>query len=196
MLSLVVCVPMKRITILQKLHLCRKEKIVKESYSFKSAGEINIYKIYHFSKKSFWNKERLEKALGERLYCAYSQTPTEYLKEIILLRLIEQLKKEKGKTVFLNKHLWDSEHLPIICRYSKRVFIESEKLPAKAELIYKSYGTLPFLCDSVPDADIFPDLSDPVFIKLPKEVEEIRPKEFSPVLFAGLIFKENKIFIK
>ncbi len=195
MLSLVVSVPMKRRTLLERLHLCKKEKIIKESHSLETAGEINIYKIYHFSKKPFWDKERLQKALKENLYSSFSDVPTEYLKEAVVLRLIETLKKEKGKTVYLNKSLCDTPYLAQICRYSKRVYIESDTLPPNAEEIYKNFGTLPFLSSCPVGADISPDINIPFFVKLPREVEEIRPKEFSAVLFAGLIFKENGIFI-
>ncbi len=195
MLSLIETIPLKRRTFLERIHLCRKEKIIKESYVLKAAGEINIYKIYHFSKKTFWEKERLENALKENLYCCFSEVPKEYLKEGVVLRLIETLKKEKGKTVYLNKTLCGTPHLPQICRYAKKVYIESESLPENAEEIYKKYGTLPLLCSALPNADIFPDINTPFYVKLPKEVEEIRPKEFSPTLFAGLIFKENGILI-
>ncbi len=195
MLSLTLTVPLKRKTFLQRLYLCRKEKIVKESYSFKTVGEINVYKIYHFSKKSFWEKERLENALKERLYCSFSKIPEEYLKEVTALKLMERLKKEKGKTVYLNKTLCDTKYLPQICRYAKKVYIESQTLPENAEEIYKTYGTLPFLCSEPNEADICPDINTPFCVKLPKEVEEIRPKEFSPTLLAGLIYKENGILI-
>jgi hypothetical protein len=195
MLSLVVGVPMKRRTLLERLHLCRKEKIIKESYFLEKTGEINIYKIYHFSKKAFWDKEKLQKALKENLYCSFSQIPNEYLKEAVILKLIETLKKEKGKTVFLNKNLCNTPHLAQICRYSKRVYIDSDTLPNNAEEIYKNIGTLPFLSSCANGADIIPDTNIPFFVKLPKEVEEIRPKEFSPTLFAGLIFKENGMLI-
>ena len=195
MLSLALTIHLKRRTFWQRLHFCKKEKIVKESYSLKSAGDINIYKIYYFSKKAFWGKDRLETALNERLYCSFSQIPPEYLKEVTILRLIETLKKEKGKTVFLNRTLCDTVYLPQICRYAKKVFIESNALPKNAEEIYKKFGTLPFLCSAPPEADFFPDINTPFLVKLPKEVEEIRPKEFSPTLLAGLIFKENGILI-
>ena len=195
MLSLVINIPLKRRTFLERLHLCRKEKIVKESFNLKTTGEINVYKIYHFSKKPFWEKERLESELRERLYCSYSDIPEEYLKEGVILRLIEVLKKEKGKTVYLNKSLCDTPHLATLCRYAKRVYIESESLPKNAEEIYKSFGTLPVVCSFPANADLYPDISTPFFVKLPKEAEDIRPKEFSPTLFAGLIYKENGLLI-
>ena len=114
---------------------------------------------------------------------------------MIILRLIENLKKDTDKVVYLNKSLCDTPYLAQICRYSKKVYIESDSLPENADYIYKNFGTLPLLCSSFPDADYFPDINTPFYVKLPKEVEDIRPKEFSAALFAGLIYKENGILL-
>ena len=61
MLSLAVTTHLKRRTLRQRLRLCLNEKIIKDSFC-SHYGEINIYRIYHFSKKPFFTPEvRVEK---------------------------------------------------------------------------------------------------------------------------------------
>lgn len=194
MLSLTVQVPLKRKTLKERLHLCPKEKIIKDTFST-YYGEINIYRIYHFSPEPFFTPKRLSKALKETLYTPYSPVPKEYLKRAVLLRLIEKLKKDGGKTVFLGKEFFGTDLLGEICRYSARVYIMSDTLPENAEQIYRKYGTLP-LCSAVPVvADFCPDTKEPFTVSLPEELKTICPKEFSPLLFAALIYKENQMMI-
>lgn len=194
MLSLAVTTHLKRRTLRQRLRLCLNEKIIKDSFC-SHYGEINIYRIYHFSKKPFFTPERLEKALKERLYTPDSPVPEEYLKKAVLLRLTEKLKTERGKTVFLSDGLCRSPLLGQLCRYSSRVYIMSDALPDNAEEIYKSYGTLPIVTSIPVAADYCPDIREPFDLSLPKEYEEICPKEFSPLLFAALLYKENGVMI-
>lgn len=190
MLSLLIPTPCKRRTFLQKLHLCKKEKIIKESYDT-AFGEINIYRIYYFSKQPSFTESRLRQSVKEPLYRPDSPLPEEYLKEALMLRLLKQLKNSSGKTVCLNGDLCDTLHLGEICRYAKKVFTVRESLPENAEEIYKKYGTLPIPTSFPVAADFCPDTREPLSITLPEELCHICPKEFSPLLFAGLLYKEN-----
>lgn len=194
MLSLAVTTKQKRRTLRERLHLCSGEKIIKDSF-YGDYGEINVYRIYHFSKKPFFTPERLERSLKERLYTPDSPVPEEYLKEAVLLRLIERLKAERGKTVFLSRELCNTSHLGQLCRYCARVYIMNESLPDNAEEIYKRYGTLPLVTSVPVAADYCPDIKEPLNITLPEKFREICPKEFSPLLFAALLYKENGVMI-
>lgn len=194
MLSLAIHTPLKRKTLRERLHLCPNEKIVKDSFSG-SFGEINIYRIYHFSSQPFFTTERLRKILKERLYMPNSSIPSEYLKTATLLRLLKKLKTTKGKTVFLSREMSITPLLGQLCRYSAKVYIMSDSLPENAEEIYRSFGTLP-ICTCAPvAADFCPDIKEPFDLNLPEELLTICPKEFSPLLFAALLYKENGVMI-
>ena len=194
MLSLAVTIPLKRRTVKERLFLCKKEKIVKESNQG-FYGSIDVNKIYHFSRRPFFTPKRLEKALKTSLYTPSSPIPKEYLRRAVLLRLIERLKKEKGKTVFLSEEFIINDILGEICRYSKKVYIMKDSLPDYAEEIYKKYGTLPFCVSCPVTADYCPSIKECITVSLPEKLYEIYPKEFSPLLIAALIYKENGIMI-
>ncbi len=194
MLSLAIPVPVKRKTLKERLHLCPKERIVKDSFSG-YYGEINIYRIYHFSPCPFFTAERLSTALNEKLYAPDTKIPEEYLKKAVLLRLINKLKENSGKTVFLSNQFCDTPLLGQLCRYSKKVYIMGDSLPVGVEEIYKKYGTLP-QCTHLPvAADFCPDTKEPFEISLPEELRNICPKEFPHLLFAALLYKENGVMI-
>lgn len=194
MLSLVTTVHLKRKSLAERLHLCKSEKIIKECHTT-AFGQINLYKIYSYAKKPFFTPERLSRSLKERLYDRNAEIPKEYLVNAALLRLTERLKGDRGKTVFLSGDFLNSPLLGQLCRYSARVYIMSDTLPKAHEEIYKSYGTMP-LCVSFPvAADYCPDIKEPFTLSLPKELKSICPKDFSPLLFAALIYKENSVMI-
>ncbi|MBR2043154.1 MAG: hypothetical protein IJ946_02315 [Clostridia bacterium] len=195
MLSLATSTHLLRRSFTERLHLCKNEKIIKESHTT-AFGQICIYNIYYYSARPHFTTERLKNALKERIFTEKDEVPREYLKEAIILRLIEALKESRKKTVYLSKDFCDTPHLGQLCRYSAGVYMNCDILPDTAFEIYKSYGTLPF-CVSAPVAtDFCPDLREAFSVNLPHELDEIRPKGFSPTLFAGLIFKENGFLIK
>lgn len=194
MLSLAVTVPTKRKTLREKLHLCPKEKIIKDSFST-IYGEINVYRIYHFSKKSYFTPEKLSQALSEKLYTSSAPIYEEYLKKLVLLQLIEKLKVNSGKTVYLSKEFLNTPLLGEICRYSQKVYIMGELLPNQADSIFRKYGTLPIYTSAPIAADFCPDKKDAFLLSLPEEVKDICPDEFFPLLFASLVYKENSVMI-
>lgn len=194
MLSLVTSTHLLRRSLKERLHLCKNERITKESHTT-PFGEINLYNIYYYSAQPHFTTARLQKALKEHLFTENDDIPTEYLKEAIILRLIDSLKTNRKKTVYLSKDFCDTPHLGELCRYSAGVYIACNSLPDTAFEIYKSYGTLPFCVHAPVAADFCPDLREPFSVNLPAALEQIRPKGFSSALFAGLIFKENGFLI-
>ena len=194
MLSLAIPVKMKRKTLKEKLHLCKREKIIKETFCG-TYGEINIYRIYHFSAHSFFTSEKLSSFLKERVYDSDTEIPREYLKQAVILKLLNTLKENPRKTVFLNNQFSDTPFLGQLCRYSEKVYIMSDCSTKTLNEIYKKYGTLP-QCTTIPvAADYCPDIKEPLKVILPEELQDICPKEFSPLLFAALLYKENNVMI-
>ncbi len=195
MLSLVITKQLKRKTAAEKLRLCRSEKIIKEAFST-LYGDITLYTVYHYTKKPFFTTEKMQKALNEELFAPNTKIPKEYLIKAILEELIENLKSTHGKTVCLKKEFCYSALLDQICRYAKRVYTMSPVSEERICFIYKTYGTLPIFSKQPIAADYCPDILAPITVTLPQELEEIRPKEFSPLLFAALIYKKNGKFLK
>ena len=194
MLSLAIPIKLKRRTLKERLHLCPKEKIIKETFCG-YYGQINIYKVYHFSSRPFFTAEKLSVALKEKLYSPHTHIPEEYLKTAVLLKLIKKLKENPRKTVFLNNKFRDTHLLGELCRYSKKVYIMYECPPETINDIYKKYGTLPQYTAHPIAADYCPDIKEPLKVSLPEELKDICPKEFSPLLFAALLYKENNVMI-
>lgn len=190
MLSLVVTKHVKRKTAKEKLRLCRKERIEKEIFE-SNFGDITLYTVYHYTKEPFFTPERIGKALKEELFSPSSDIPKEYLVSVVLDELIEKLKRTSGKTVCLNREFCYSPRIDEICRYAKKVYTLFPIPEERINKIYETYGTLPVFSKLPVAADFCPDIKTPFNPTLPKELEKIRPKEFSPLLFASLLYKKN-----
>lgn len=185
--------PLKRRSLKEKLHLSKKEKAEYTLYST-SYGELCIYSVYSFSDVNK-TAQKLINTVKERVYTCDSPVFEEYLIKKNASELIKQLKRKKNKTVCINAPYLDQEELEDICAYSRAVYIVGSLLPDCAENIYKKTGVMPTLVGFPKTADFILDTKNIPYVNLPQELSSICPPEFSPLLFASLIYKENGRFI-
>lgn len=195
MLSLVSVNKMQRTTLKERLHLCSEYKAVLTGYE-ESFGKIDIYSLFYYRDKDKALK-KLSDNCQKSFYLNSEKIPCEYSEKLLCEKLLEKLKnRQKSANVCLH-FLPEYSVLLQLCRYSSKVYICGFPPPDFLDEIWKNCGTIPFFGKPCTDTTYTLKGNEvPVINKLPKPFDNICPKDFSPTLFAGLLYKENGVFLK
>ncbi|MEE0947044.1 MAG: hypothetical protein U0M42_09515 [Acutalibacteraceae bacterium] len=158
-------------------------------------GEICIFRLSH-KKGSLSAEKKLRQIITHNIYTNSEPIPQEYIQTLSVYFLEQKLRENRNKTVCLSCPHITEEQLNNICLLSKAVYFVGEKLPEFSYDIYRRTGVMPMLCNNRVDAHFYNE--PPLLFNtiLPDELSSICPKEFSPTLFAGLLYKENGVMIK
>jgi hypothetical protein len=189
MLCLLIENTLKRRSLREKLRLCKTNKAVFRCYDTQY-GKITVYTLYSYGNTEK-AKERLYKAVGTALYTPLSPYCKEYLNKAVIIKSIEYFKTNRGKTVFLRNIKPETEHLVELCSLTKALYVSFTLSEGEKRKIYRLCGALPIYAAFTPTVDFIIDENYPIKINLPENLVHICPKEFSPLLFASLIYKEN-----
>ncbi len=167
----------------------RKPKVHYDLYST-DWGEICVYRLY-YTKNCKKYEQRLQAVVPHNIYTPHSSIPEEYLQKLSLQILIKKLKKEPNKTVCISCDNISEEELIEICALSKMVYFVGQRLPEFAHNVYKKTGIMPILSSHRVDADFYSETPCCYNANLPAQLLSICPEEFSLILFAGLLYREN-----
>ena len=193
MLSLISFKTIPKLTIKQRILGGFGQKAVLDCYK-DSFGTINVYNLYYYK-----NKEKAFASLlnfcDKNSYTANSTTPPEYLQALSCKQLLEKEKNYKGLSLSLY-FVPEKAILTELCRAFSKVYIIGNEAPSFLEDIWKECGTLPTICALAVKTDfILYGNEAPIIKKLATPFCDICPADFSYTLFAGLLYKENGIFI-
>ncbi len=166
-------------------------KAIKEQYEG-AFGQINVYTVFYYK-----NKEKAFAALckqcNQKPFTKDSKPPSEYLKELYCEQLIAKSQRKDNLTLF---YVPEKQTLIKLVRKFKTVYITEVLDTNLANEIWKECGALPVFCKFPPKGDHTATGNEtPTVKELPEPFSDICPQDFPPTLFAGLLYKENGIFI-
>lgn len=189
MLCLLVKKRLKRRNLREKLHLCKSFTAHYDFYNT-AYGEIRIFKIHYF-KNIEKAEHNLRSIVSSPLYTCTATTPSEYIEKASIYSLIRDLKNRPRSTVCICINGIKEKEMCEICRFARTVYFVGKALPSYTQELYRLCGVAPVLVSLPVAADFYLDKNTLLNINLPEELKEICPEEFTPTLFAGLIYKEN-----
>lgn len=193
MFSVVSFKKLKKKTIIQKLFSSILPKAVLESHQ-DSFGKIDVYTVFYYS-----NKEKalslLLKHCEQKPYLSTAEVPKEYKRALACKQLTEKADNKRSSSLCLY-FVPEKPFLTELCRNFSKVVIVGQEMPDFLDEIWKECGTVPCFCRFPVKTDYtLTGTEEPTLTCLPPPFDEICPSDFSPTLFAGLLYKENGIFI-